>query len=143
MTLVVSPPSEAEFRALLAKGSSAGVAVTDPRSDDPRLRPRHFPLPPAEVRGRVISAILSLPRWQVEAFTGPVLWAVHTTRLLRFREDIFILVEPADSGSVVLARSASRMGPGDLGQNRRNLAELWVALERSLGPAGVATLRSP
>ncbi len=42
----------------------------------------------------------------------------------RFRPRVLPLaVEPAIS-----ARSGARIGRGDLGQNRRNLAELWRAL---------------
>ena len=138
-----SAPTEEEFRALLARGGGSNVAVTDVTSGDPRLQPRQFPFPVSTVRGRVISAILTLPRWEVQDSSGPVIWAVRTTRLWRFKDDVFVLVEPQGDASVVLARSASRVGKGDLGQNRRNLHELWRALERSQPGAGTATFGKP
>jgi uncharacterized protein (DUF1499 family) len=123
-------PSESEFRTLLAQGQGSNIKVTVDGHADPALRPHQFPASVAEVRGRVISAVLSLPRWQVQDTTGAVLWVMRTTRLFRFVDDLYILVEPRDSGSAVLVRSASRVGEGDLGQNRRNIIELWTALER-------------
>jgi uncharacterized protein (DUF1499 family) len=54
--------------------------------------------------------------------------ATRTTRIFRFVDDISVLLEPAVGGTAVAARSGSRIGRGDLGQNRRNLAELWEAL---------------
>ena len=138
-----SAPTEEVFRALLARGSSSNVAVTDVKSGDPRLQPRVLPFPAATVRGRVISAILTLPRWEIQDSSGPVIWATRTTRLLRFKDDVLVLVESRGDASLVLARSASRVGKGDLGQNRRNLQELWRALERSQPGAAAATFGKP
>ena len=84
------------------------------------------------MRGRIISAVLTLPRWQVQDTSGAVLWVTRITRLFRFVDDLYILVEPRDGGSAVLVRSASRIGQGDLGQNRRNIIELWAALARAI-----------
>ena len=138
-----SAPTEAVFRALLARGSGSNVAVTDVKSGDPRLQPRVLPFPAATVRGRVISAILTLPRWEIQDSSGPVIWATRTTRLWRFKDDVLVLVESQGDSSIVLARSASRVGKGDLGQNRRNLHELWRALERSQPGAAPATFGKP
>jgi uncharacterized protein (DUF1499 family) len=69
-----------------------------------------------------------MPRWKVADSTGAVLWITRTTRLFRFVDDLYLLVEPRGDQSAILVRSASRVGKGDLGQNRRNIAELWVAI---------------
>lgn len=124
-------PSESEFRALLAEGQGSNVALTEEGHADSALRPHLYPAAPADVRGRIISAALSLPRWQVQDTSSAVLWVTRTTRLFRFVDDLYILVEPRDGGSAVLVRSASRIGQSDLGQNRRNIIELWAALSRS------------
>jgi uncharacterized protein (DUF1499 family) len=64
-----------------------------------------------------------------------VIWATRRTRLFRFVDDIYLLLLPAHDSTVVFARSASRVGRGDLGQNRRNLGELWAAMEQRVnGP---------
>ena len=124
------PPSESEFRALLAQGPGSNFAVTEVAATDSSLRPHHFPAPPALMRDRVLSIVRSLPRWQVRDTSGAVLWVTRTTRLFRFVDDLYILIDTSDSGSLVLVRSASRVGKGDLGQNRRNIIELWTALGR-------------
>jgi uncharacterized protein (DUF1499 family) len=52
-------------------------------------------------------------------------------------DDLYIGFDSTAEGSVVLVRSASRVGKGDLGQNRRNIQELWAALHRQ------TSLRTP
>jgi uncharacterized protein (DUF1499 family) len=85
-------------------------------------------LAPEQAAEAVAHAIATLPRWQVAGRQGPVIRATRTTRLFRFVDDVLLLLEPAGGGTRIQARSASRVGRGDLGQNRRNLAELWRAL---------------
>jgi uncharacterized protein (DUF1499 family) len=121
-------PTPAELRALLARGSGSNFAATSPAADDPRLRPRVLSLDPPAAVDRVAAAIAGLRRWRVVGHRDGVVQATRTTRLFRFVDDISILLEPAAGGTAVSARSASRVGRGDLGQNRRNLAELWQAL---------------
>lgn len=98
--------------------------------DDPVLAPLDLPLPPAEALARVEAAVRSLPRWRVEALdpSAGTLTATRRTRLFRFVDDITVRLEPIPSGTRVHARSRSRVGLSDLGQNRRNLLELFAAL---------------
>jgi uncharacterized protein (DUF1499 family) len=61
----------------------------------------------------------------------PVAGTAHLTRrtrVLRFTDDVRLSLTPGDGGTVVHAESRSRIGVGDLGQNRRNILELWAAL---------------
>jgi uncharacterized protein (DUF1499 family) len=76
----------------------------------------------------VIRAVTAIRGWRVVGQAAGVVQATRTTRLFRFVDDISILLEPASGGTAVSARSGSRVGRGDFGQNRRNLAELWQAL---------------
>jgi uncharacterized protein (DUF1499 family) len=121
-------PSPAEVRALLAGGSGSNFAATSPAATDPRLRPRVLKLPPAAASDRVAGAIAAIRGWRVVGRSEGVIQATRTTRVFHLVDDISILVEPAAGGTAVSARSASRVGRGDWGQNRRNLAELWQAL---------------
>ncbi len=121
-------PASTEVRALITRGSGRNYAATSPAADDPRLRPRVLPLAPAPAAERVIRALAGLRGWHVVGRRDGVIQATRTTRLFRFVDDVVILLEPAAGGTAVSARSASRVGRGDLGQNRRNLAELWRAL---------------
>jgi uncharacterized protein (DUF1499 family) len=101
---------------------------TDEPGADPG--PLDLPLPPAEALARVEAAIGSLPRWRVEstdAAAGTVT-ATRRTRLFRFTDDVTIRLEPVATWTRVHARSQSRVGASDLGQNRRNVLELFAAL---------------
>ena len=56
---------------------------------------------------------------------------VRTTRL-GFRDDVVLTLSQVDSDTVVHAESRSRIGKGDLGQNRRNILELWSIILKAL-----------
>src|SRR6188474_3537203 len=92
---------------------------------DPALAPLELPESPAEVMQRVEATILSLPRWQVAAIdpVAGILKATRRSRLFRFVDDVTIRLEPTGTGTRLHARSQSRVGKGDMGQNRRNLLE--------------------
>jgi uncharacterized protein (DUF1499 family) len=117
---------------LLEQGSGSSVAATADGAADPRLRPHVYPLPPVQTAHALVDAIDSLPRWEVIAGKDGVIWATRRTRLFRFVDDVYLLLLPTHDSTVVFARSASRVGRGDLGQNRRNLGELWEAVERTV-----------
>ena len=113
---------------LLEQGSGSNIAATADGAADPRLRPHVYPLSPLQTAHAVVDAIERLPRWEVVAGKNGVIWATRRTRLFRFVDDVYLLLLPAHDSTVVFARSASRVGRGDLGQNRRNLGELWEAI---------------
>src|SRR5689334_1269564 len=101
---------------------------TDEPGADPG--PLDLPLHPAVALARVEAAVAGLPRWRVEsadAAAGTVT-ATRRTRLFRFTDDVTIRLEPVAAGTRVHARSQSRVGKGDFGQNRRNVMELFAAL---------------
>jgi uncharacterized protein (DUF1499 family) len=128
-------PSPATVIHLLEQGTKGNVAVTADGATDPRLHPHVNPLSPVQTAHAVVDAIDSLPRWEVVAGRDGVIWATRRTRLFRFVDDVYLLLLPAHDSTVIFARSASRVGRSDLGQNRRNLGELWAAMERRVnGP---------
>jgi uncharacterized protein (DUF1499 family) len=122
-------PSPAEVRALLANGPGSNVAVTSERASDPRLVPRHVLARADMVEKALLKVIATMPRWNIEGAREQVIWATRTTRLFRFVDDLYILIEPHGETCTVYVRSASRVGTSDLQQNRRNIAELWRSLE--------------
>ena len=104
-------------------------AETD-EADDPALASVVLPLSLPEAVARVEAAVRGLPRWQIVQ-TDPqagTLSATRRTRLFRFTDDITLRLEATEGGTRVRARSQSRVGVTDLGQNRRNLLELLSAL---------------
>jgi uncharacterized protein (DUF1499 family) len=122
-------PGAADVLALLKQGSSAAVAATAPDARDPHLRPHTYSGRASEVARCVEQAITPLPRWEVVTGRNGVIWATHRTRL-GFVDDVYLLLLPSADSTVVFARSASRVGSYDFGQNRRNLAAVWTALDR-------------
>jgi uncharacterized protein (DUF1499 family) len=126
-------PSPAEVRELLANGPGSNVAVTSDHASDPRLMPRHVLAPAGVVEKALLNVIATMPRWQVEGARDQVIWATRMTRLFRFVDDLYILIEPHGETCTVYVRSASRVGTSDLQQNRRNIAELWRSLDGWLG----------
>ena len=96
----------------------------------PDLGPLTLPGSPVEAVRRVEQAVAGLPRWQVGS-ADPAAGTVHLTRRTRlwwFVDDVRLTLTPGAGGTVVHAESRSRVGLGDLGQNRRNILELWAAL---------------
>lgn len=109
-------------------------AVLVSTAKDPRLRPVLVSYSPSEAVVRSVDIIRSHPGWKVVGFDSISggLHAVHKTRLLGFADDVRVRFEPAPQGCRILARSKSRIGLGDLGQNVRNLKELTQLLQAQL-----------
>ena len=101
------------------------------KGNDSALAPPELPLPPEAAMHRLRSVVYHLPRWRIEA-SDLQAWTLHAVRFTRlgFIDDIHVRLEVVPGGTRVRARSASRVGKGDFGQNRRNLIELFAALAR-------------
>ncbi|MDE0896022.1 MAG: DUF1499 domain-containing protein, partial [Planctomycetota bacterium] len=84
-----------------------------------------------KVAFRALLALLeSQPRVDLVTVEEEYAHAVFRTPLLRFRDDLELLLDSANS--VIQVRSASRVGHSDMGANRRrieNLRALWKLSE--------------
>ena len=100
---------------------------------DPALAPLVLSLPLAEALVGIEEAIRQLPRWRIDKVDADrlTIHACRQTRFLRLVDDVRVRLEPTADGTRVHARSQSRVGIGDLGQNRRNLQQLLTALKGS------------
>lgn len=97
---------------------------------DPKLAPPTLPVPRHQAVTHIQAAIQKLPRWHIVSVdeANSLIKATRTTRLFRFIDDVVIRLEDAPNGATRLhIRSQSRVGKGDLGQNRRNIIELLKA----------------
>ncbi len=92
------------------------------------IHPLELRLPCAEARSEIAAIVGKMPRWRIENVGAETLTVTRTTRLLQMIDDISLRLEPTPDGCRLHARSQSRMGKGDLGQNRRNVLELFAAL---------------
>ncbi len=96
----------------------------------PDLAPLVVPLSLEQAAELVKKAVGTLSRWRVESESPGELQITRRTRLWRFVDDITVTLKPAGPGTMIHAASKSRLGKGDLGQNRRNILELWGAIRR-------------
>src|SRR5690242_18703478 len=92
------------------------------------LAPVVVPLAPDTATELVKKAVASLPHWRVESESPGELKLTRRTRLFGFVDDVTVTLKPAGPGTMIHAASKSRVGKGDLGQNRRNILELWAAV---------------
>jgi uncharacterized protein (DUF1499 family) len=111
---------------------TTNVAETTPDGSEPLLRPLTVSLT-ADATAELVRAVAAgLPRWRFvseEVDNGTRrLRFVRTSRLFRFRDDVTVWIDDLGGQRVVRARSASRVGNADLGQNPRNLRALMEAL---------------
>jgi uncharacterized protein (DUF1499 family) len=115
---------------------TTNVAETTPDAADPLLRSLTVELPPGEMASRVRAAAAALPRWALCADVVEDgirrLEFVRSSRLFRFKDDVTVWIDERGVRSTVRARSSSRVGRGDLGQNPRNLRALMRELRDRL-----------
>ena len=111
-------------------GTSAEISDDAPQPD---LRPFASRRSSAELVEAVRWAALRIKDWEyvgdstVDETT--TLLFVRTSRILRFKDDIFVRIENRGSERVVTAASKSRSSLGDLGRNPRNLRRLLIELQ--------------
>ena len=101
--------------------------LTDDAADE-QLRPPLVRGIPAEVADRIAAWVESQARWSLvnqKTFDeGLELNLIRVTPIMRFTDDITVILRNEKEGTRVKATSQSRVGKGDLGQNPRNLKEL-------------------
>ena len=124
------------------RGLTSNWAELRDAHDDPELRPLHLRASPREVAERIRTWAERASRWRLievndcqrgttspeppsaRSRTSIQLQLTRRTRIFRFVDDVRVVLTPSGSGTQVGAESRSRVGKGDLGQNRRNLKEL-------------------
>jgi len=111
---------------------TTNVAETREEHVFPELRPRLFAAEPEAAREAVVMAMRSLG-WQDIRATEEEVSAVVVSPLFRFRDDATVWMEETEEGTLLHARSASRVGKGDLATNARHLQVLFASVERLIG----------
>jgi uncharacterized protein (DUF1499 family) len=113
------------------------VAETAPDAADTLLRPVTVASSVEQAAALVEQAAATIPRLRASSrLDSPDevrLSFVHTTKLFRFKDDVTVWVEQVSDGARIRARSASRVGTGDLGQNPRTLRALFRAVREQAG----------
>ena len=110
---------------------TTNVVETTPDTAFPELRPRTYAAPAAlmfDVARRAADAL----HWESSTVDPEArkIEAVVTTKIIRFKDDVTIWVEAdGEERSTLFARSASRVGWGDLGANTRHLMNLFETVD--------------
>ena len=139
-TDTVNPP---EFVAVLPLRADAPNTAVYGRSDDmtperlaelqtgayPGLTTRTLSDPPDVVFERALAAVERLG-WELVAQVPEEgrIEATDTTFWYRFKDDVVVRIRPGTGGTVIDARSLSRVGRGDAGTNARRLRAFFDAL---------------
>ena len=90
------------------------------------IEPLKFTGDPAAAMQRLRTIIEKLPRTRIIESRADYLYAEFQTALLGFVDD----VEFQADGTMIHARSASRLGYSDLGVNRKRIEEIRAAFEQ-------------
>ena len=126
--LLLAPPGLLER---LKTYLTTHVAETAPNHPFAELQTPCVPADLPRTRAAVLSAMAGLG-WQEIRDEPTAIHATVVTRLLRFRDDVTVTFETTDEGTRLHARSASRVGRGDLGANARHLRDLFAAFSDAL-----------
>ena len=120
--------------AFLRSWPTLNIVETGKTPEYPDIQPRMYHASREETFDAVRRAVHRLPRWALVADqpeSGEVK-AEATSRVFRFVDDVRIRVSSREDTAVVDARSASRIGRGDFGQNARNIRTFFRALDQEM-----------
>jgi uncharacterized protein (DUF1499 family) len=113
---------------------NTNVAMT---SEGSKLEPLKMTMSVQEAKDRLREIISQMSNWTWESDSQSsdgdvIVELVRTTTVFRFKDDVQVKISAADEKGVVIhAISRSRVGKGDLGQNPRNIRELFERLKTS------------
>jgi uncharacterized protein (DUF1499 family) len=94
-----------------------------------RIAPLALGADPATAMARLRKAVEAMPGAVVVTAQGDYLYARYTTALMRYTDDVEFWFDR--TAVVVQVRSASRLGEGDLGANRKRIEALRARLASS------------
>ena len=102
--------------------SSPNCVSTDARDAEHAIAPFELALPPVRAWDAARAAVLELPRTTIVRERPDYLHAECRSALFGFVDDLELQLRP--ERGVIAVRSASRVGYGDLGVNRRRVESL-------------------
>jgi uncharacterized protein (DUF1499 family) len=136
---MLSPPGPMER---LKTYLTTNVAETREGHVFPELRPPIFAAQAKAAQDAVVKAMRSLGWREIQETDGEIR-ALVVSALFRFRDDVSVRVQATEQGTVLHARSASRVGKGDLGANARHLQALFAQVERLIGARVAGSASGP
>jgi uncharacterized protein (DUF1499 family) len=108
------------------------VCTQAPESDrQHRMEPWSFSVAADAVMAALVKALESQPRTTIVTREPRYLHAISKSKLIGFADDVEFLID--ESARKVHFRSASRVGYGDWGVNRKRMQALGEAVRTALG----------
>jgi uncharacterized protein (DUF1499 family) len=106
--------------------SQAGLYPEHPQLAYARIEPLPMQGDARQTMARLQSVVGAMPGARIVEQKDDYLYAQFTTPLMRYVDDVEFWLDPA--AQVVQVRSASRLGHGDLGLNRKRVEQIRAAL---------------
>jgi uncharacterized protein (DUF1499 family) len=106
--------------------SQADLWPCDPQQAYARIAPLALVGTGAETMARLKTVVQAQPGAVVVKAEGDYLYAIFTTRLMKYTDDVEFWFDPV--AQVVQVRSASRVGRGDFNANRKRVEALRAHL---------------
>ncbi len=119
----LKPPSRTEN----SVSSQAALYPDHPQRQYAEIAPLRLRGDGPATIAKIATLVRATPGAEVVTSAPDYLYARYTSPLMRFVDDVEFWFDPASG--VVQVRSASRIGRGDLGANRRRIEALRAALE--------------
>lgn len=114
---------------MLAPCPASPNCVNDRATDDGhRIAPLTYAGPRADAMAKLAAIVEATPRARIVSRTDDYLNAEYTSALWRFVDDVEFLFDP--DGRTIHVRSASRVGYGDLGVNRKRIEDVRERLAK-------------
>ncbi len=110
--------------------NSPNCVCSQTKSETHFIAPLKFSVGSIEACGIIKDHVLEFPRVELIQQDGNYFHFVFTSGLFKFKDDVEILVD--DQEKLVHFRSASRIGYGDLGANRKRVENLKRSLAKAL-----------
>lgn len=108
--------------------STNWAQTTIPALED-GLEPLTLPMDPERIMDHARAKLAKESNWQeISPDRGEDMHLERNTRIFRWKDDIRVWFRAADKGTELWVDSCSRIGRGDLGQNARNIRELFRLL---------------
>jgi uncharacterized protein (DUF1499 family) len=92
-----------------------------------RMRPIPYPGTPAQAREKLLEVLRRHPRTRIVRQEPDYLKAECRSRIFHFVDDVEFVFD--DEARQIHFRSASRLGRGDFGVNRKRMKEIGAALQ--------------
>jgi uncharacterized protein (DUF1499 family) len=123
---VSSPKLGVESGQLKPLSSRPNAVSTQAKSESKRVAAIAFKGSADQYLAKVAAVIDGMPGAEIKQKEGAYLYAVFTTPLMRFRDDVEIFLD--DTAQELHFRSASRVGYSDMGANKKRYHAFASAL---------------